>query len=58
MIGMRINQLWAFHKWMPVAKAMPPMLETLPTNPAKGLLGVHIVGALARSLERAVLAQL
>lgn len=40
-IGMRINQLWAVHKWMPVAKAMPHMLEVLAKNPAKGLLGVH-----------------
>ena len=41
MIGMRINQLWAVHKWLPVAKAMPPMLELLAKNPAKGFLGVH-----------------
>ena len=41
MIGMRINQLWAVHKWMPVAKAMPLMLDLLSKNPAKGLLGVH-----------------
>jgi len=41
LIGMRINQLWAFHKWIPVAGAMPPMLATLTKNPAKGLLGVH-----------------
>jgi hypothetical protein len=41
LIGMRINQLWAVHKWMPVAKAMPPMLELLAKSPAKGLLDVH-----------------
>ena len=41
LIGMRINQLWAFRKWMPVAKAIPPMLDLLTKNPAKGLLGVH-----------------
>ena len=41
LIGMRINRLWAFSKWMPVAGAMPPMLRTLAENPAKGLLGVH-----------------
>jgi hypothetical protein len=41
LIGMRINQLWAVHKWMPVAAAMPPMLKTLAGNPAKGLLGVE-----------------
>ena len=41
LIGMRINQLWAVHKWMPVASAMPPMLKTLAQHPAKGLLGVE-----------------
>lgn len=41
LIGMRINQLWAFHKWVPVASAMPRMLQLLAGNPAKGLLGVH-----------------
>lgn len=41
LIGMRINRLWAFRKWMPVASAMPPMLAALAKNPAKGLLGVH-----------------
>jgi hypothetical protein len=24
LIGMRINQLWAVHKWMPVAASTPP----------------------------------
>jgi Domain of unknown function (DUF4188) len=41
LIGMRINQLWAVHKWLPVASAMPPMLKLLAANPAKGLLGVE-----------------
>ena len=41
LIGMRINRLWAIHKWMPVASAMPRMLQTLAENPAKGMLGVH-----------------
>ena len=41
LIGMRINQLWAVHKWMPVASAMPPMLKILAEHPAKGLLGVE-----------------
>ena len=41
LIGMRINQLWALHKWMPVASAMPRMLRTLAESPAMGLLGVH-----------------
>ena len=41
LIGMRINRLWAIHKWLPVAKAMPPMLNLLTQNSAKGFLGVH-----------------
>ena len=41
LIGMRINQLWAVHKWMPVARAMPMMLKGLTQQPSKGLLGVE-----------------
>jgi len=41
LIGMRINQLWAVHKWMPVAAAMPPMQIALKKNPATGLLGLE-----------------
>lgn len=29
LIGMRINRWWKFHKWMPVARAMPRMLKEL-----------------------------
>jgi hypothetical protein len=39
LIGMRINRFWAFHKWLPVAAAMGPMLKTLYENPEKGFLG-------------------
>ena len=39
LIGMRINKLWAVHKWLPVARAMGPMLETLNKYPEKGYLG-------------------
>ncbi len=38
-IGMRINRLWKMHKWVPVFRAMRPMMVTLAQNPAKGLLG-------------------
>ena len=38
LIGMRINRLHAPHKWMPVAKAMGPMLKELYANPALGML--------------------
>ncbi|GIP37199.1 transcriptional regulator [Paenibacillus sp. J31TS4] len=32
MIGMRINRLWAVHKWLPVFRAMTPMMKELYTN--------------------------
>ena len=48
-IGMRIKRHWAFHKWIPVASAMPAMLKTLADHPAKGLLGVHTWVRCARS---------
>lgn len=38
LIGMRINKLWRFDKWVPVANAMTPMLTTLFTHPEKGFL--------------------
>ena len=38
LIGMRINQLWAVHKWLPVARAMPRMLTELRKQPELGLL--------------------
>lgn len=39
LIGMRINRFFAFSKWLPVARAMGPMLRTLYQNPDKGFLG-------------------
>ena len=38
-LGMRINRFFAFSKWLPVARAMKPMLRTLYQNPDKGFLG-------------------
>jgi hypothetical protein len=38
LIGMRINRLLAFRKWMPVARAMPAMVEQLLAHPELGLL--------------------
>jgi hypothetical protein len=38
LIGMRINRLWAVHKWLPVALAMPRMLAELSKQPATGML--------------------
>jgi hypothetical protein len=39
LIGMRINRLWQFWKWIPVFLAMPKMLAELQKNPDLGLLG-------------------
>jgi hypothetical protein len=41
LIGMRINRLFAFRKWVPVAKAMGPMLQELYRNPDLGFLGAE-----------------
>jgi len=38
LIGMRINRLWAVHKWLPVSRAMPRMLAELKRQPELGLL--------------------
>ena len=38
LIGMRINRLFAIHKWLPVALAMPPMLQELAANKDSGFL--------------------
>lgn len=38
-IGMRINKLLAIGKWLPVFRAMPPMLRELHQHPEKGFLG-------------------
>jgi hypothetical protein len=39
LIGMRVNKLRAWRKWLPVAKAMGPMLRELSADPDSGLLG-------------------
>ncbi len=39
LIGMRVNKLFAFSKWIPTARAMSPMLQSLNQNPEKGFLG-------------------
>lgn len=38
LIGMRINKLWRFDAWLPVANAMNPMIRTLVEHPQKGFL--------------------
>jgi hypothetical protein len=41
LIGMRVNKVMAFRKWVPIASAMGPMLSTLYRHPEKGFLGGH-----------------
>jgi hypothetical protein len=38
LIGMRVNRVFAFRKWLQVARAMPPMLEELSRNKELGFL--------------------
>lgn len=38
LIGMRINRLWALHKWLPVTAAMPRMLRELYAKPELGFI--------------------
>jgi hypothetical protein len=38
LIGMRVNRLLAFRKWIQVARAMPPMIAELKRDPSLGLL--------------------
>jgi hypothetical protein len=40
LIGMRVNRVWDFKKWVPTAMAMPPMLQELFAHgEEKGFLG-------------------
>ncbi|GIP31328.1 DUF4188 domain-containing protein [Paenibacillus sp. J2TS4] len=41
MIGMRVNRVWAVHKWVPVFKAMGGMISELYQNPELGFLGTE-----------------
>lgn len=45
LIGARINQPWAIHRWLPVALAMPRMIRELEANPELGFLGCESYGA-------------
>jgi hypothetical protein len=42
LIGFRINKLLAIKKWVPVAKAMGPMLKELYANPSLGFLAANV----------------
>jgi hypothetical protein len=39
LIGMRINRIWKFHKWLPMTSAMPKMMKELLSQPELGYLG-------------------
>ncbi len=41
-IGMRINKLWAVHKWLPAFMAMNPMIQELYRNRDLGFLDCSI----------------
>src|SRR5689334_13316420 len=38
LIGMRVTRLLLAHKWLPVARAMPPMIKELMKQPELGFL--------------------
>ena len=42
LIGMRISKAWKVHKWIPVARAMSPMLRVLSTKKDLGLLSYNL----------------
>jgi hypothetical protein len=42
-IGMRINRFHKIGKWLPVARAMGPMIEELTANPDSGFLGAEVM---------------
>ncbi len=42
LIGMRVNKLWAVHKWLPVFLAMPRMLAELGRDKEVGLLSYRL----------------
>jgi Monooxygenase af470-like len=39
LIGMRVNRPWRPDKWLPVFRAMGPMIEELKADPESGFLG-------------------
>lgn len=42
-IGMRINKFHRFDKWLPVARAMKPMIAELSAQPQSGFLGAEFM---------------
>lgn len=47
LIGMRINKWWKPRRWLPVLRAMQPMLEELSADPESGFLGYQFLGYLS-----------
>lgn len=43
LIGMRINRWWRPDLWLPVFRAMPPMLAELSKDPDSGMLGYRLL---------------
>jgi hypothetical protein len=43
LIGMRINKLWKWWQWLPVARAMATMLSELARQPELGMLSARTV---------------
>ena len=41
LIGMRVNQVWKVHRWLPVMRAMGRMLGELDADPEAGLLSTE-----------------
>lgn len=51
LIGVRINKLWKFWKWLPVMRAMPKMLAELAAHPELGLLSARAHLGLRNSMS-------
>ena len=49
-IGMRINRLWRLDKWLPVARAMGPMIAELSRDGESGFLGAQFMLAGPRTI--------
>jgi hypothetical protein len=49
-IGLRINRFWRFGKWLPVARAMGPMIAELSRDPDSGFLGAETAISFPRTV--------
>lgn len=46
LVGMRINNWRAVRSWLPVLRAMPPMIKELARDPERGMLGYRVLPGL------------